>query len=166
MLPVTPNETSPQRKPSLLDRRPQPLGHIEGLLGLAMMKKKTELVAAEPCNHVERRHMSHQQSGQTAEQLVAREMSTGVVDDLELIEVEQDHGVRHIPRLELIERRPQAPLEFPAIGQAGQRSCDACQARRFFSSISAVSNVARCRTSRRVCQTMSPVSTVTVRRLI
>jgi len=54
------------------------------------------------------------------QQFVTRRMTTGVIDQLELVQVEEHQGMTpHLAR-QIVQGLFKAILKFPAIGQAGQ----------------------------------------------
>ena len=85
------------------------------------MQQQSELVAAEPRERVVAAHPPLQHLRQLAQQFVAGDVAAGVVDDLELIQIEIAHGVARAGRLYRIERALQADLELAAVDQARER---------------------------------------------
>src|SRR4051794_6201140 len=83
----------------LLDPRPDPLGHrLEltpaGAGEFEVTEQDDELLAAEPADDVALPHLGAQRGRHRDEHLVAREVPVGVVDRLEVIEVEDEHARR------------------------------------------------------------------------
>ena len=81
----------------VVDRLAQRVGDAQRLFRRAVLEQHAELVAAEAREHVVRAHARLQQPGDLAQQLVAGRVAAGVVDDLELVEVDVDHRVAHMP---------------------------------------------------------------------
>src|SRR6202011_5949372 len=76
----------------LLDHAPDLLGHVGGGFASpagATAQQDTELVAAEPRDQSAISGLAGQQFRDLLQEPVARDVAAGVVDDLELIEVEQ-----------------------------------------------------------------------------
>ena len=114
--PVLPDEAE------VADRLAQVLGdalrHVEG----AVEQQHAELVAAEPGERVGRADAGLQHARDLLQQPVAGLVAAGVVDDLELVEVEVEHDVaRSRDRRASLQRLVEAMLELAAIDQAGQR---------------------------------------------
>ena len=72
---------------------PHLLGDLPGLLERAVLEEHAELVAAQPRQHVAAPHPGAQEGGDLLEHLVARQVAAGVVDHLELVEVEIEEDV-------------------------------------------------------------------------
>ena len=87
----------------------------------AVVQQQPELVAAESRQRVVAAHAALQKLRELSQQLVARDVAAGIVDDLELIEIEVAHRVARAGRLRRIERALQADLELAAVDQAGER---------------------------------------------
>jgi hypothetical protein len=79
-----------------------------------------EFVAAQPCNRVGLPGAVTQPVGNHLEQLVADRMPERIVDALEMIEIEAEHGERFSP-LHPLELVLQPLTQQHAIGQVGQR---------------------------------------------
>ena len=79
-------------------------GQDLGALGAGLRRQDHELVAADPRQHLLRPHQLARQRGHLLEHEVAAEVAVGVVDPLELVEVEDDqrqrppvaHGAREL----------------------------------------------------------------------
>ena len=105
----------------LRESRQQAVGQVGGLFGAAFGQGDDELVAGQARHHVAVAELSAQAPGQFAQQRVASGVSLRVVDDLEAVDVDEQHrGCRVVPR-----GRQQHLLglvvEEHAVGQAGQR---------------------------------------------
>ena len=87
----------------------------------AVVQQQPELVAAESCERVVAAHATLQELGELSQQLVARDVTARVVDDLELIEIEITHRVTRAGGLGRVERALQADLELATVDQAGER---------------------------------------------
>ena len=79
------------------DRTAHVVGDLPRLVERTADQQHAELVAAEPRDRVRIAHRFAQQLGHFAQHAVAREMSAGVVDDLEAVEIEVTQHVR-MPR--------------------------------------------------------------------
>ena len=104
------------------DRRGDPLRREPCLLHSRTARQgHRELIAAEPGEAVALPRAPAQGRGDFDDQLVARLAAVGVVDELEVIEVEhhQRAGVALAPRPR--HRKPQILVEAPAVLQPGQR---------------------------------------------
>jgi hypothetical protein len=112
---------------------PLPPGEAEGLEGAmetghlpfgfgkrAAGHEHGELVAAQPGHEVGLAHGVLEQGGHPAEELVAGEMAAGVVDDLELVEVQVAEGVVGAAGAGLLQGALEVPIECLAVEQAGQ----------------------------------------------
>ena len=86
----------------------------------AAVQQQPELVAAEARDHVVGADFQLQPLAELPQQLVACDVSGGVVDGLEPVEIEEAHGVRRAGRLRHLERALQPQLEFAAVDQASE----------------------------------------------
>jgi hypothetical protein len=105
-------------------RRDRPLGHRGGVGVLAhVLEEHGELVAAEPRDGVAAARGAEQARGHLDEQAVAVGVAERVVDRLEAVEVEDEHG--DAPRVAVAagagERRGQPLAEAHAVGEPGER---------------------------------------------
>ncbi len=89
-LAVTAKQRSSQLKGEQFQRSPQAFGDIDRARRRALRQDQAEFVAAEPGHQVVRMPVLLQQTRDLAEQAIAGQMTTAVVDVLELVEVEQD----------------------------------------------------------------------------
>src|SRR5579863_1567465 len=92
-------------------------GDVE--LSLQSAPHDRKLVAPEPSHRVGLSHNSTKSLGHGHEQGVAQRVAEGVVDALELIEIEAKHGAR-FPERDATKRLLQTLAEQFAIWQAGQ----------------------------------------------
>ena len=77
----------------IADRLAHRLGDRAGLFQRAAFQQHAELVAAEPRDHVDGAHARLDQRGDLADQPVAGRVAAGVVDQLELVQVDVEQGV-------------------------------------------------------------------------
>ena len=97
------------------------LCHDPGLIQRAMFQDDGELIAAQPGQGVTGPHRCAQQLGHLPQQLVANGMAAGIVDQLELVQVDEQQRM-FAPVLLSIAQHPQQPVvELAAVDQAGQR---------------------------------------------
>ena len=95
---------------------------LAGVGERAVLEQHAELVAAQAGQGVGLAHAGAQQRGDLLEHLVAGEVAAGVVDHLELVEVEVEEGVlRARSSARGVEAVLQALLELAAVDQAGER---------------------------------------------
>ena len=80
-----------------------------------------ELVAAEPRHQVVAAQRVRQALGDEADQLVADRMAEGVVDVLEMVEVDVENRRRRAAVAHLLDHRAQALAEEDAVGQPAER---------------------------------------------
>ena len=104
---------------ALGERGEDPLGdHDDVLRAVEAVEQDRELVAAEARDGVGRAHALAQALGDRDEQLVADRVAERVVDGLEVVDVDEQHGDG---RIGLRERLVDAVDEQRAVGQPGQR---------------------------------------------
>ena len=102
------------------DRLAQRLGRAQRLLQRAALEQHAELVAAEARERVAPAHLRLQQRADLAEQRVARAVAAGVVDDLELVEVDVAERVGGLARLRALQRALEPRLELAPVDEPGQ----------------------------------------------
>ena len=88
---------------------------------LDVVAQHHELVAAEAGDGVARPHERAQALGRLDEQLVADLVAQAVVDDLEAVEVEEQHRAGQLAPFDAGQRPRQAIEEELAVGQSGHR---------------------------------------------
>ena len=98
----------------------QLVGHRLGLVRRDIDDDHAELVTAEPGEHVARAQPCRQRLGQLAQQPVTGRVPAGVVDDLELIEVDVAERVTSLAVRQVVDELPQTLLEVEAVVAAGQ----------------------------------------------
>ena len=91
------------------------------LVERAVLEQDAELVAAQAGEDVAAAHPGAQQGGDLLEHLVAHQVAAGVVDHLELVEVEVEQHVLAPLGAGAADGALQADLELAAVDQAGQR---------------------------------------------
>ena len=100
------------------DQRPGALGDAERLVGAHVGQQDPELLAAQAADEVVRAaHRLAQLGGHLAQHLVTVRVPAGVVEELEVVEVEHDDGGRARRADRVLERL----VEAAVVGQAGQR---------------------------------------------
>jgi len=105
----------------LLHCSEQRVGDADRVGHRAIVQQQPELVAAQPRQCVVAAHPVLQEVRELSDQFVAGDVTAGVVDDLELIEVQVADRVAGAGRLCGIERPLQAHLELAPVDQAGER---------------------------------------------
>src|SRR5690242_10133206 len=85
-----------------------------------MLQQNAELIAAEPRQSIPRAQLGTQQCRHLSQEIIPGSVPTGIVDDLELIEVEVQQCVRHIWTGRRQQMR-QAALELTPIDKPRQR---------------------------------------------
>ena len=103
------------------DRLAQRLGDPRRVLDLAVLQQHAELVAAQSRERVAFAQALLQHDADLAHEFVARGVAAGVVDDLELVEVEIHHRVVAALLARARERAIQAMLELAPVDEPGQR---------------------------------------------
>ena len=98
-----------------------------GFLGIHVFAEHDEFVAADACDQIGVAHAADNTFGEAADHQVAGGMAVAVVDRLEEVDVEIEHGQRHRLVTAARDRQRQPLLEVAAIGDAGQR-IEACLA--------------------------------------
>ena len=100
------------------DQRAGALGDAERLVGVHVGQQDPELLAAQAADEVVRAaHRLAQLGGHLAQHLVAVRVPAGVVEELEVVEVEHDDGGRARRADRVLERL----VEAAVVGQPGQR---------------------------------------------
>ena len=97
------------------------IGDLPRLVQRTADQQRAELVTAEAPDRVAVAHRVAQQLGDLAQHAVPGEVTAGVVDELEAIEVEITQHVLAIAAVAALDRLRQAPLELAAIDETGER---------------------------------------------
>ena len=97
------------------------LRHALSLFGRAVLQDDGELVSAQPRQRVAVAYRLAQQLGHLLQKLVAHRMAAGVVDELELVEVDVQQRVMACIFVRLRQHALQPDLELGAVDQAGHR---------------------------------------------
>jgi hypothetical protein len=104
----------------VLHRHPRRLGECEGPRGVGVRQHDAELVAANAPDDAEVAHGRAQAGRHGGQDLVPERVAVGLVDALEVVEVEQHDGERPL----LAARHGQLPahdlLEAAVVGEAGE----------------------------------------------
>ena len=98
----------------------QLVGDSQRVIRRAVLEEHAELVASQAGERIALAQALEQHGADLAHELVAGGVTAGVVDDLELVQIEIHHRVVAAQFRGALEREPQATLEFGAIYQAGQ----------------------------------------------
>src|SRR5690606_29326155 len=104
----------------LADDLAQRLGRAQRLVDRAAFEQHAELVAAHTRERVAPADLRFEQRADLLEQCVARVMAAGVVDALELIEVDVENRVRGLSRARALERSFESELELAAVHELRQ----------------------------------------------
>ena len=108
-------------EPKIDDRLAQRFGDAQRGRRRAMRQQHAELVSAEARQHVAFAQPRPQQGADLAQQFVTGGVPAGVVDDLELIEVEIQHRMLSFLRFPMLDDRAYPLLEFAPVQEARQR---------------------------------------------
>ena len=114
------NVRSSHDEPIVADVLAQRLGRAQRLVHRAALEQHAELVAAEPRERIAPTDLRLQQRADLLQQRVAGIVAAGIVDDLELIEVEVENRVRRFARLGALQRALETLLELAAVDELGQ----------------------------------------------
>ena len=98
----------------------QLLANAQRVVRRAVLEEHAELVAPQAGERIALAQALEQHGADLAHELVARGVTAGVIDDLELVQVEIHHRVVAAQVRGALEREAQATLEFGAVYQAGQ----------------------------------------------
>src|SRR6202008_3346072 len=99
----------------------QGLGGAHRLIERAALEENAEFIAAEPRERIAPAHLGLQQGPHLTEQRIAGRMAAGVVDDLELVDVEVTERVGSLARLGALQRPLEAALELAAVHESRKR---------------------------------------------
>src|SRR5262249_35471453 len=104
-------------KAEVADALAQSLGRPHSLIQRAALQKYSKLIATEPRESVAPADLGLQQRTHLAEQSITCAMATGVVNDLELVDVEVTQCVRGLARLCALQSSLEPALEFAAVDE-------------------------------------------------
>ncbi len=99
----------------------QHLGGAQRFIQRAGLEKNSKLVTTEAGESISPAHLALEQRADLAQQHVAGRVAAGVVDDLELVDVEITQRVAALARLGALQRSFDAALEFAAVDEARQQ---------------------------------------------
>src|ERR1019366_9466963 len=106
----------------IADGLPQRFRQTQGLIERATLEQDAEFVAPQARQGVAAAHSRLQYTGNLLQQLIARRMTTGIVDQFELIQIKVQQSVPAVGVLaNAIDRRSESIFEFAPIDEAGQR---------------------------------------------
>ena len=103
-----------------LERRQDALGGLDRVADVRALEQDPELVAAEPRDRVGGAHAGHEPLGHELQQLVAGRVPEPVVDGLEVVEVDEQHGHLGGAARTAAERVLGAVVEQRAVGEPGE----------------------------------------------
>ncbi len=99
----------------------QRLGNIERRFGRTIDQQHTELVTSKPGQRIPVTQAMRQVPAKLTQQLITRRMATGIIDQLELIQIEKHQAMAPALTAVLVEHSLQAALKLTAVDQTGQR---------------------------------------------
>lgn len=103
------------------DHADQALRHGLGPGGILDAVEHCEFVAAQPGHHVAPAHMRPQPVGHRPQQRIAHRVAEAVVDRLEAVEIEAEHGEpRSVGRAQSLDQRGTGLPQEGAVGQVGE----------------------------------------------
>src|SRR5690606_18621633 len=91
------------------------------LIQRAALEENSELIAPKPGERVAPTHFGLEQRTHLSQQGVARAVSAGIVDDLELVDVQVAERVGGFTRLGALQRPLEAALELATVDQASEQ---------------------------------------------
>ena len=97
-----------------------PLGDLPTLVGGTVLQQDAKFVATEACKSVRFAHAGEHERGDLAQHLVAGSVTTGVIDDLELIQVDVEQYVM-LSGGRVLDEDLQPTLELGTVVKARQR---------------------------------------------
>ena len=103
------------------DGQADALGHARDLGGLGLRKEDHELVAADAADVVDGAYGCAQPAADLLEHHVADGMSVLIVDGLEIVEIDHQHGAADIVAPEMLDFPGESLLQAAAVEQLGQR---------------------------------------------
>src|SRR3984957_14617589 len=109
-------------EPIIADGLPQSFGHAQRMIQRAILQQDPELIPAQACQRIADAHSRLQHSRNLFQELIPRRMAAGIVDQLELIEVEIQ---QRVPATGVgadgVDRCGQPIVELAAIDEPGER---------------------------------------------
>ncbi|MGX1398666.1 hypothetical protein AB7M70_008075 [Bradyrhizobium japonicum] len=103
------------------ERHEQPSRDALDIVDLtALVEDHHELVAAEACDNVGFPQRTAQPAPNFEQEQIASLMAERIVDDLEAVEIDEQHRETVIVALSFVDRLPQQPVEGLAVRQVGQ----------------------------------------------
>mmetsp|Transcript_59389 Transcript_59389/g.140279 ORF Transcript_59389/g.140279 Transcript_59389/m.140279 type:complete len:1259 (-) Transcript_59389:615-4391(-) len=97
------------------------LGHPLGPLGRAGFQQHREFIAAEPCDRVGSPYRLLQQAADLLEQFIAHAVAAGVIDELELVQVDVEQRMLVLELARMGQQAAQPRFELDPVDQPGQR---------------------------------------------
>ncbi|MCY1391745.1 hypothetical protein D3C76_421830 [compost metagenome] len=107
-------------KMQILHSLAQALGNFLRRFRRAVFQQDAKLVAAQARQGIAFAQPRLQQGADMPQQFVARRMAAGIVDQLELIQIEEHQGMAPRVAGQAVQRLFQAIFEFTAVGESGQ----------------------------------------------
>ena len=108
------------REPLLGDDAPELLGEDRALLDVRLGEDQHELLAAVPADHVGRPKVRGDRLGDAPQHVVAGRVAVGVVDGLEVVDVDEGHRQRPLVAVGPLDLVEQLDEQRPPVGDAGQ----------------------------------------------
>jgi len=109
-------------EPIVANRLAQLFGQTQRLIERAARQQDPELIAAQPGERVGAAHARLQEARDLPKQLIARRMAAGIVDQLELVQIQiQKRLMRARILAHTLHRRRQSILEFAPVDEPGER---------------------------------------------
>ena len=107
-------------KPVVPEGQPDLAGDLDGMLQRTPLQQQAEFITAQARHGIGIAHLSFQQWRDLPEQFIAGGMAAGIVDHLELVQVDIEQGVPLVFVHRRFEQAVQAVFELAAVGQAGE----------------------------------------------
>ena len=102
------------------DQLDQPRGGLVRALLVRILEQDTELVAADARDHVALAHAALEQLGDLDQRLVARAMAESVVDRLEPVQIDEQHGRMAVIAADAGDQPLELALETPPVGKVDE----------------------------------------------
>ncbi len=103
-----------------LHGKPETFGRLHCNIGVAIPQQDAKLVASQSRQQAVAAEIFLQQCGRLFQQLISRGMTTCIVDDLELVEIEKHQGMPAGLMGQPVERIAKAGFEFATVDQSCQ----------------------------------------------
>src|SRR3989344_1065223 len=107
-------------KTKLTDRAAQRTGDFLGFDERAVFKQQAKFIPTESRDEISGASVLLEQHADLLQQRVAGDVPAGVVDDLELVQVQVTQGVLAVSRADIVQEPFELTVEFRAVGEPGQ----------------------------------------------